>query len=213
MARLIQRYTDRERVNHWVTALLFLAAAFSGLALFHPSLWFLSAFVGGGNWARILHPFLGVLMFLAFGFLALRLWRDNRWTAVDREWMKNAGPMLRGDKHELARAGKYNAGQKAIFWLFAVCLLVLLVTGVLFWQPYFAPAVPVTLKRVAVLLHAIAAFLLVLGVIVHVYAAIWVKGSVRAMTRGTVTEAWAREHHPLWARDAVAEPPRRVPPQ
>jgi formate dehydrogenase subunit gamma len=211
--RLIQRYTDRERVNHWSIVLLFLVAAFSGLALFHPSLWFLSAFVGGGNWARILHPFFGVLMFLGFGLLALKLWRDNRWTAVDREWMRHARPMLRGDRHELGRAGKYNAGQKAVFWLFALCLLVLLVTGVLFWQPYFAPAVPVTLKRLAVLLHAIAAFVLVLGVIVHVYAAIWVKGSVRAMTRGTVTEAWAREHHPLWHAGSAAEPVRTVPPR
>lgn len=209
---MLQRYTDRERLNHWVNALLFIVAAFSGLALFHPSLWFLSAFVGGGNWARILHPFFGVLMFVGFFFLSLRLWRDNRWTAVDREWMRHSRGMLRGDKQDLGHAGKYNAGQKIVFWLFGICLLVLLVTGLLFWQPYFAPAFPVELKRLAVLLHAIAAFVLVLGVIIHVYAAIWVKGSMRAMTRGTVTEAWAREHHPLWGRD-VAAPPQRVPPE
>ena len=37
-----------------------------------------------------------------------------------------------------------------------------------------------------------------MAVIVHVYAAIWVKGTMRAMTRGTVTDAWARANHPLW---------------
>jgi formate dehydrogenase subunit gamma len=36
---------------------------------------------------------------------------------------------------------------------------------------------------------------------VHIYSAIfWVRGSMRAMTRGTVTHAWARHHHPLWYR-------------
>jgi len=57
------------------------------------------------------------------------------------------------------------------------------------------------LRRAAVVLHATAAAILILSVIVHVYAAIWVKGSVRAMTRGTVSEAWARRHHPLWYRE------------
>jgi formate dehydrogenase subunit gamma len=99
--------------------------------------------------------------------------------------------------------GKYNAGQKAVFWVFVVALAVLLVTGFMFWQPWFAPAFAIPLRRVAVLLHAIAAFALVLGVIVHVYAAIWVKGTVRAMTRGTVNEGWARQNHPLWHREVT----------
>jgi formate dehydrogenase subunit gamma len=47
----------------------------------------------------------------------------------------------------------------------------------------------------------VASFVLILGVIVHIYSAIfWVKGSLRAMTRGTVTHAWAKHHHPLWYR-------------
>ena len=37
-----------------------------------------------------------------------------------------------------------------------------------------------------------------LTVIVHVYAAIWVKGTTRAMTRGTVSPGWAKMNHPLW---------------
>ena len=34
----IQRYTDRERMNHWVVAIAFVLAALSGLALFPPGL-------------------------------------------------------------------------------------------------------------------------------------------------------------------------------
>ena len=41
--------------------------------------------------------------------------------------------------------------------------------------------------RFASLLHAFCAFVLICAIIVHIYAAIWVKGSVRAMTRGTVS--------------------------
>ena len=54
------RYDDRERMSHWLTALLLLAAAASGLAFFHPSFYFLTHLFGGGSWTRILHPFIGV---------------------------------------------------------------------------------------------------------------------------------------------------------
>ena len=60
----------------------------------------------------------------------------------------------------------------------------------------------VTVVRIAVVLHALAAFILILGVIVHVYAGIWVKGSIRAMTRGYVSRAWLRKHHLGWYREA-----------
>jgi len=55
--------------------------------------------------------------------------------------------------------------------------------------------------RAASLIHALAAFVLIAGVIVHIYAVIWVKGTLRGMTRGTVTRAWAKHHHPGWYRE------------
>lgn len=201
MTRYIQRYDDGTRMNHWFTALVFMLAALSGLAFFHPALFFLSHLFGGGAWSRILHPFLGVLMVLAFAGMFLRQWRENLLTEADREWSRHAGALLRGDKAQMPPVGKYNAGQKKVFWLMSGCLLVLLLTGLMFWRPWFAPYFPIPVLRAAVLLHSVAAVLLVLGVIVHVYAAIWVKGSVRAMTRGTVSENWARTHHALWYRE------------
>ncbi|QRR32833.1 formate dehydrogenase subunit gamma [Hydrogenophaga sp. YM1] len=196
--RLIQRYKDGERMNHWFIAIMFFLAALSGLAFFHPSLFFFSQLFGGGPWARILHPFLGVLMVVGFLGLFFRLWRQNLIGAQDREWRRHAGRMLRGDKAGMPPAGQYNYGQKLVFWLMALSLLVLVVTGFMFWRPWFAPYFSIGFMRVAVLLHAIAAVVLVLTVIVHVYAAIWVKGTMRAMTRGTVTESWARLNHPQW---------------
>lgn len=201
--RYLKRYEDSDRMNHWVIALLFVLAGLSGLAFFHPAFYFLSALLGGGVWARILHPFLGVAMFVAFLGLFFKLWKQNVLTEADREWVKHSGDMLRGDKSRMPPVGKYNAGQKGIFWVMAISLLVLLVTGVMFWQPWFANAFPILLRRVAVVLHAASAVALILGTIVHVYAAIWVKGTVRAMTRGTVTEAWARQNHPLWHKEVT----------
>jgi len=196
--KYLQRYSDRDRINHWMIALLFVLAAVSGLAFFHPSLFFLSTLVGGGVWARILHPFLGVAMFLSFLGLFFKLWRENVLNAADKEWQKHSLDMLKGDKSKMPPVGKYNAGQKGVFWLMSVCLGLLLLTGVMFWQPWFANSFPITLRRIAVLLHSASAVALVLGVSMHVYAAIWVKGTVRAMTRGTVSEAWAKQNHPLW---------------
>lgn len=201
--RYLQRYNAGERSNHWLVALLFVLAGLSGLVFFHPAFYALSALFGGGVWARILHPFLGVAMFIAFLGMFLRFWKQNLLSAADREWVAHSGDMLRGDKSRMPPVGKYNAGQKGIFWVMAISLLVLLATGILFWQPWFADSFPIGLRRLAVVLHAASAVALILGTIVHVYAAIWVKGTVRAMTRGTVTEAWAKQNHPLWHREVT----------
>jgi formate dehydrogenase subunit gamma len=201
--KLLKRYEDGDRMNHWVIALFFVLAGLSGLAFFHPALYFFTNLFGGGQWTRILHPFLGLVMVVAFGVLFRKLWRDNVMNAADKEWSKHVGDMLRGDKSKMPPVGKYNAGQKRVFWAMSISLAVLLVTGVMFWRPWFAPFFPVDVLRIAVLLHSVAAVVLVLSTVAHVYAAIWVKGTVRAMTRGTVTEGWAKANHALWHHEVT----------
>jgi len=202
MKKLIQRYPDRTRLNHWAVAMLFVCAGLTGLSLFHPALFPLSMLFGGGPWTRILHPFLGVLMVLGFAFLFAQVWRENVWKPGDTEWLEAAPRLvLTGDESAMPPVAKYNGGQKVVFWAFVVCLVLLFVTGFVFWQPWFANAFPIPLRRVAVVVHSASAVVLILSVIAHVYAAIWVKGTMRAMTRGTVTAAWARQNHPLWYRE------------
>lgn len=203
MARMLKRYDDGERMNHWFIALMFVLAGLSGLAFFHPSLFFLSNFFGGGSWARILHPFMGLLMVLAFLVLAARLWKANVITAADREWKKHMGDMLRGNKAAMPPVGKYNYGQKMVFWAMLASLVVLLVTGFIFWRPWFAPYFPVELLRAAALLHSISAVVLIAATIIHVYAALWVQGTTRAMTRGSVSEDWARLNHAAWHKEVT----------
>ncbi|HLS16381.1 MAG TPA: formate dehydrogenase subunit gamma [Paenalcaligenes sp.] len=205
MSKTLKRYSDSDRMNHWFIAIMFFLSALSGLAFFHPSLYFLTNLFGGGTWARILHPFLGVLMFLGFILMFFRVVKDNMFKRGDKEWRKQSGRMLRGEINPDLPVGKYNYGQKMIFWLMTLSLLALVITGVLFWRPWFAPNFSVEVLRAASLIHAISAWVLLLSVFVHIYAAIWVKGTMRAMTQGTVTEEWAKTHHPLWYKETTGK--------
>lgn len=198
---LVQRYNVKERINHWWVAIMFILLALSGLAFFHPAFFFLSNLLGGGTWARILHPFIGVVLFASFLGLAARFWEQNRITNVDREWRKHLAEILANRAAHLPEIGKYNIVQKYLFWTLVAAIPALMVSGFIIWQPYFAPMFPIVLIRLAVLIHALAAFIAILLIVVHIYAAIWTRGSIRAMTRGTVTAAWARHHHPGWYKE------------
>lgn len=202
---LIERYNAGDRMNHWFVAITFILLALSGLALFHPAMFWLTNLFGGGQWTRILHPFIGLVMFAAFVWLALKFWQHNVLADNDWQWLRQWRDVINNREDLLPAVDRYNAGQKVLFWMMAVCMAVLLLSGIAIWQPYFAPAFPITLIRIASLLHALAAFALILGIIVHIYAAIWVKGSVRAMTRGYVTRAWAKKHHSAWYRTIAGD--------
>lgn len=199
----IQRYDSGTRTKHWSMAVLFILAGLSGLAFFHPSFFFLTNLFGGGSWTRILHPFLGTGAFLVFAFIFFKLRSHNAFDATDRAWIAKSSEMIKGNKAGMPPVGRYNAGQKFVFWSMAVGLLVLLLTGLTFWQPYFRGYFPIELIRVGVVLHAFAAVVVILSLIMHIYATIWVKGTLRAMTRGTVSNAWAKQNHPLWHKEVT----------
>ncbi|MFP3759284.1 DUF4405 domain-containing protein, partial [Cupriavidus sp. SIMBA_020] len=74
-----------------------------------------------------------------------------------------------------------------LFFTLVVCLVLLLVSGIVIWRRYFSFYFPITVIRVASVVHAAAAFVLIVSIVVHIYAALWVKGSIGAMTRGYVT--------------------------
>lgn len=202
-AKLVTRYTAPERVNHWFVTITFVMLALSGLALFHPAFFFLTNLFGGGPWTRILHPFIGVVMFISFMAFALRMLKYNHITAADKQWLARLPDIVRNRDNNLPEIGKYNIGQKYLFWTLIITIVLLLVSGIVIWQPYFTPKFSIDIVRFAVLVHAFAAFVAIAAIMVHVSAAIWVKGSVQAMTRGTVTAAWARHHHGQWYKEIV----------
>ncbi|MBI5922020.1 MAG: formate dehydrogenase subunit gamma [Betaproteobacteria bacterium] len=197
------RYTPEERANHWLGGICFILLALSGLAFFHPAFWPLTQLFGGGVWARILHPFIGLVMALSFLSLFLRFRALNAMTPVDKEWLSRMREMVDGNDHNMPEQGKYNGGQKMMFWAIAVCLLLLVVSGILLWRAYFT--FPVELVRLGAVIHAFCAVVMICTIMVHVYAAIWVKGTMRAMWHGTVTRAWAKQHHRVWYRQVTGK--------
>jgi len=199
----LQRYTAPERANHWVLGVCFVLLALSGLAFFHPAFFPLTQLFGGGVWTRILHPFAGVVMALSFASMFLRFAALNKMTDVDREWLSRAGELVDGNDHNMPEQGKYNGGQKIMFWVIAMCMLLLLVSGILLWRAYFS--FPVDLVRLGALAHAVAAAVMIGMMLVHIYAAIWVRGTIRAMVYGTVTRAWAKQHHRAWYRQVTGK--------
>jgi formate dehydrogenase subunit gamma len=201
----ILRYNANERSNHWLVAILFILAGLSGLALFHPALFWLSHLFGGGPWTRILHPFLGLAMFVFFLGLVIRFWRANVFIGNDRLWLRRIDRVMRNEEEGVPPIGKYNPGQKLLFWTLLLCMLVLLFSGVVIWRAWFSQYFGIGSIRLASLLHALAAFVLVLSIIVHIYAGIWIKGSGSAMLHGRVSRAWAKKHHELWYREVTRD--------
>lgn len=204
----VSRYRGLTRLNHWVTAASLIVLALSGLAFFSPHLYFLTGLFGGGQIARWLHPIVGVLLFFSFLLLFLQMWRLNLPRPEDSTWVANIGDVVSGHEERLPEMGKYNPGQKFIFWAMTVLIVVLIVSGIMMWQQYFAGFVSIPVRRVATLVHALAAVGIILVFILHVFAAFWVRGTLRAMTRGDVTGGWAWRHHRKWLREIAGRQSR-----
>jgi formate dehydrogenase subunit gamma len=202
--RDLQRYTAHERANHWLVGICFILLALSGLAFFHPAFWPLAQLFGGGTWARILHPYIGLVLVLSFLGLFFRLMALNAMAPGDWQWVRRVREMVDGDDHNMPEQGKYNGGQKLLFWILAGCVALLAVSGLPLWRAWFD--LPVGLVRVAAVIHAATAAVMIAFIIVHIYAAIWTRGTIRAMWYGTVTRAWAKQHHRAWYRQVTGDP-------
>jgi formate dehydrogenase subunit gamma len=200
----ITRYKTISRLNHWLTGLCFVLLLLSGLAMFHPYFFFLSFLFGGGQWMRAIHPWIGVALIISFAGLFIQFWHHNLWEKRDTEWVKNIDKLLAHKEDEMPEVGRNNAGQKGVFWGMSLLVPVLFLSGLVIWEIYFGHATSIPVQRIALLIHSAAAIGAILIWIVHVYAAIWIKDSMRAMTRGWVTPGWARKHHRQWFRELIA---------
>ncbi|WP_327438210.1 formate dehydrogenase subunit gamma [Pseudomonas donghuensis] len=198
--KLILRTRFIERASHWFMVICFFAVALSGLSWFFPSLNGLNAVFGTPQLARILHPFFGVLVFLLLMFLFVRFVRYNLPEREDLQWFKNLKQVLAGKHEPVLNIGKYNAGQKILFWGIMGLISLLLLSGVVIWRPYFAPLFSIPTIRIGLLVHALAGISLILLIIGHAYLAFWVKGSIRGMVTGYVSRSWAKTHHDRWYR-------------
>jgi len=201
----VQRYGFNERLVHAVAGLSYLYLLLTGLAFWTPSLYWLAVVLGGGYLSRVLHPWAG-LIFMAAVIWMWALWRDDmRITAEDRAWRKAIGSYVRNEDADVPSAGRFNYGQKMLFWLMVWGGVALLLSGLVMW---FVASVPWELRIVrllATLVHAVAALLTIGGFIVHVYMGVFVvPAGLHAVIHGDVSEKWARHHHPLWVRERTS---------
>ena len=199
----LRRYSATERANHWTVGICFILLTLSGLAFFHPAFYPLTQLFGGGTWTRILHPFVGIVFALAFAAIFIRFYRLNAMTPTDWEWLSRVREMVDGNDHNMPEQGKYNGGQKLLFWGLVISMAAITVSGVFMWRAWWTPSVDIV--RLASVVHAIAAVVMIGLIIMHVYAAIWTRGTIRAMMYGTVTRAWAKQHHRGWYRKVTGD--------
>lgn len=205
---MIVRYSAGARINHWIVAISFMLVALSGLALFHPAFFWLTNLLGGGPWTRILHPFIGCVMIVAFYLFSLGIWRYNSFDERDWLWLHKVPDVMSNRERGVPEAGRYNAGQKLLFYSIIACLMGLLLSGIVIWRVYFSAFFPIGLIRLASLLHSFCGFALIIAIVVHVYMGFW-KGSIRAMTRGRVSLGWAWKNHRAWFREVTKSIPQK----
>lgn len=199
----IIRHKYPARLAHWLLVISFFVTTGSGIAFFFPDFGWTTQILGTPQLARALHPFTGIVMFIAFIFMALVYWHHNIPEKSDINWAKNVVEVLKGNEHDVAYNGKYNFGQKMLFWTLNLAMFVLLITGIIMWRKYFSHNFSIQTLRIAILLHSASAFALFTGIMVHMYMAFWIKGSIRGMVQGWVTVRWAKKHHPRWYKEEV----------
>lgn len=197
-SKMIVRTKFIDRACHWTVVICFFLVALSGISFFFPTLQWLTQTFGTPQMGRILHPFFGIAIFVALMFMFVRFVHHNIPDKKDIPWLLNIVEVLKGNEHKVADVGKYNAGQKMMFWSIMSMIFVLLVTGVIIWRPYFAQYFPIQVVRYSLLIHAAAGIILIHAILIHMYMAFWVKGSIKGMIEGKVSRRWAKKHHPRW---------------
>jgi formate dehydrogenase subunit gamma len=137
------------------------------------------------------------------------LWRGAmRITDGDRAWRRAIGAYVRNENQGVPKAGRFNYGQKMLFWLMAGGAAALLLSGIVMWYVAEVPWDLHLLRSGATVIHAVAALVTIGAFIVHVYMGVAVvPGGLRAVVHGGVSEEWARHHHPLWLDERGAAAP------
>lgn len=190
------------RFCHWCMVCLFILTALSGLSLFFPSIKLFGLFLGTPQLVRALHPIIGCVVFVLLMFMFIKLAHHNIPNKNDLLWIKNFKHVIMG-KEEGIPIGKYNVGQKFLFWCIMSLIFVLFVTGLVMWRRYVSDYFPIQIVRIAIFLHSFAAICLILLAIGHAYMALWVKGSIKGMITGYVSRAWALKNHSSWYEEEM----------
>jgi formate dehydrogenase subunit gamma len=203
--RVIERFTPFERATHWATAISFTILAVSGIVMSFGK-YFLLPIIGSTlfGWLtyalKTAHNFAGPVFVVALLILIVSFARDNLPRQGDLNWLLKAGGMLSG--RELP-SYRFNGGEKALFWS-GVCVMGLIVAASGLVLNQLVPGIAFTRgnMQIANMIHGAASMIMMTMFIGHIYmGTVGVDGAYQAMRTGYVDEAWAREHHGLWAEE------------
>src|SRR5689334_3790467 len=203
--RSIVRFTTFERFVHWMTATCFIILALSGLnitfgrPLLLPLIG-LDAFSQWSQWAKYAHNYLSFPFTVGVVLIFLMWIAGNIPNEVDIDWIKRGGGMV---GHDHPPAYRFNAGQKAIYWIVVIGGGLVAATGYQLMFPFYL--IGIEGMQVAQIVHSVVAVLFVAVMLAHIYiGTIGMEGAFEAMGSGTVDINWAKEHHSLWLEEQKA---------
>jgi formate dehydrogenase subunit gamma len=203
--RTIVRFTAFERFVHWMTATCFIVLAISGLnitfgrPLLLPLIG-LEAFSEWSQWAKYAHNFLSFPFTIGVALIFLMWIVGNIPNKVDVDWLKRGGGIV---GHDHPPAYRFNAGQKAIYWIVVIGGAAVAVSGYQLMFPFYLSGIEG--MQLAQIVHSVVAVLFVAVMLAHIYiGTIGMEGAFEAMGAGTVDINWAKEHHSLWLEEQNA---------
>jgi formate dehydrogenase subunit gamma len=204
--RYIERFSPADRYAHWLVAITWVTLAITGLILslgksvLLPLIGY-TLFSWLAILAKNIHNFIGPILIIGVPWLFLRFIRDNGIGADDVRWFANIVGYFKGHEHP---SGRFNAGEKLVFWFVLVIFsITLIVTGLILVFPNFNQTR--STMQVTNVIHMSAAYLAIALACVHIYlGTIGMEGAYRAMRYGYVDESWAKHHHLRWYEDVAA---------
>lgn len=184
--RDVRRFGITERILHLIRMLSFLIVSITGLIF---------VFAAISHETGIVHSINGMI-FALISIITLIIWfRDNLFSEYDSRWLSRMGGYFSKGQISLP-AGKFNAGQKVLFWLTMVLTILLLVTGIILLR---GEITKVSAPGWILVSHGLAAALIIMLVIGHIYLALVANpGTWKVLINGKVSEEWAKHHHPDW---------------
>ena len=203
--RTIVRFSAFERFVHWMTATCFIVLAISGLnvtfgrPLLLPLIGF-ENFSEWSLWAKYAHNFLSFPFTIGVVLIFLMWIAGNIPNKVDVDWIRQGGGLI---GHVHPPANRFNAGQKAIYWIVVIGGTLVAATGYLLMFPFYLTGIEG--MQLAQIVHSIVAMLFVAAMLAHIYiGTIGMEGAFEGMGSGTVDVNWARQHHSLWVEEESA---------
>jgi formate dehydrogenase subunit gamma len=208
----VPRFNSFERFSHWLTAVSFVVLALTGMNITFGKIVLLpiigpEAFSSLSLAAKYVHNFVSASFVIGLALIAGVWIKDNIPEKVDIDWIKQGGGFIKS-KH--APSGRFNAGEKLVFWFALGAGAAVTISGYLLMFPFYVT--DIAGMQIAQVVHAVVAVLFAAVIIGHIYiGTLGMEGAFEAMATGEVDLNWAKEHHDLWLEEQLAK--ERLAPQ